>query len=85
MTYDTYDLLLQEFRDALDNRVTVGERHTDPTRPPVRLTQDYRVLQPALVMDPNRNRSAVAFDALGMVAGTALMGNRKTCRPRATS
>ncbi|MFE6737737.1 SpvB/TcaC N-terminal domain-containing protein [Streptomyces tubercidicus] len=74
VAYDTYDLLLQETRDALDNRVTVGERHTDPTLPPVRLTQDYRVLQPALAMDPNRNRSAVAFDALGMVAGTALMG-----------
>ncbi|MCP3951287.1 MAG: toxin, partial [Desulfobacterales bacterium] len=25
-------------------------------------------------MDPNRNRTAVAFDALGMVAGTAVMG-----------
>lgn len=25
-------------------------------------------------MDPNRNRSAVAFDALGMVVGTAVMG-----------
>jgi RHS repeat-associated protein len=74
VTYDAYDLLLQETRDALGNRVTVGERHTDPTSPPVLLTQDYRVLQPALVMDPNRNRSAVAFDALGMVAGTALMG-----------
>lgn len=74
LTYDTYDLLLQETRDALGNRVTVGERHRDPTRPPVRLTQDYRVLQPALVMDANRNRSAVAFDALGTVAGTALMG-----------
>ncbi|MEV6409492.1 SpvB/TcaC N-terminal domain-containing protein [Streptomyces bobili] len=74
VTYDAYDLLLQETRDALDNRVTVGERHTDPSQPPDRLTQDYRMLQPALVMDPNRNRSAVAFDALGMVAGTAVMG-----------
>lgn len=61
VTYDSYDLLVQETRDALDNRVTVG-------------AQDYRVLQPALVMDPNRNRSAVAFDALGMVVGTAVMG-----------
>jgi RHS repeat-associated protein len=26
-------------------------------------------------MDPNRNRSAVAYDALGMVVGTALKGN----------
>jgi RHS repeat-associated protein len=74
VTYDIYDVLVQETRDALGNRVTVGERNVDPTQPPVRLRQDYRVLQPALVMDPNRNRSAVAFDALGMVVGTAVMG-----------
>ncbi|MCA9468756.1 MAG: hypothetical protein KC643_25410 [Nitrospira sp.] len=74
ITYDTYDLLVEETRDALDNRVTVGERHIDPTQPLVRRGQDYRVLQSALVMDPNRNRSAVAFDALGMVVGTAVMG-----------
>ncbi len=74
VTYDTCDLLVQETRDALGNRVTVGERNADPTQPPVRLRQDYRVLQPALVMDPNRNRSEVAFDALGMVVGTAVMG-----------
>ncbi|MGW0141739.1 SpvB/TcaC N-terminal domain-containing protein [Streptomyces calvus] len=74
VAYDRYNLLIQENRDALGNLVTVGERHTDPSQPPVRLAHDYRVLQPALVMDPNRNRSAVAFDALGMVAGTAVMG-----------
>jgi RHS repeat-associated protein len=74
VTYDRYDLLVQETRDALDNRVTVGERSVDPALPPVRLCQDYRVLQPALVMDPNRNRSAVGFDALGKVVGTAVMG-----------
>jgi RHS repeat-associated protein len=72
--YDAYDLLPEEIRDALGNRTTVGERNADPTLPLVRYGQDYRVLQPALVMDPNRNRSAVAFDALGMVAGTAVMG-----------
>jgi RHS repeat-associated protein len=74
VTYDIYGLLVQETRDALGNRVTVGERNVDPTQPPVRLRQDYRVLQPALVMDSNRNRSGVAFDALGMVVGTAVMG-----------
>ena len=58
----------------LGNRVTVGERNIDPTQPLVRRGHDYRLLQPALVMDPNRNRSAVAFDALGMVVGTAMMG-----------
>jgi RHS repeat-associated protein len=73
-TYDVYDLLVQETQDALGNRVTVGERNADQTKPVVRSQQDYRVLQPALVMDPNRNRSEVAFDALGMVVGTAVMG-----------
>jgi RHS repeat-associated protein len=72
--YDAYDLLVQETRDALGNRMTAGERNVDPTRPLVRGGQDYRVLQPALVMDPNRNRSAVAFDALGFVVGTAVLG-----------
>ena len=74
VTYDAYDLLVQETRDALGNRVTVGERDVDPAQPLVRRGHDYRVLQPALVMDPNRNRSEVAFDALGMVVGTAVMG-----------
>ncbi|MCX6543100.1 MAG: toxin [Acidobacteria bacterium] len=78
VSYDTYDLLVEETRDALGdvlgNRVTVGERNVDPVQPLVRRMQDYRVLQPALVMDPNRNLSAAAFDALGMVVGTAVMG-----------
>ncbi|MDE1674624.1 SpvB/TcaC N-terminal domain-containing protein [Nocardia gipuzkoensis] len=74
VAYDTYDLLVQETCDAVGNRVTVGERSIDPSQPPVRLRQDYRVLQPAMVMDPNRNRSEVAYDAIGMVVGTAVMG-----------
>ena len=57
----------EETRDAVGNRVTAGERTIDPTQPLVRRAHDYRVLQPTLVMDANRNRSAVAFDALGMV------------------
>ena len=74
VTYDTYDFLVQETRDAVGNRVTIGERNVDPTQPLVRRAQNYRVLQPAMVMDPNRNRSEVAFDALGMVVGTAVKG-----------
>ena len=72
--YDQHDLLIQETRDALGNRVTAGERDQDPERPLASNGLDYRVLQPALVMDPNRNRSAIAFDALGLVVGTAVMG-----------
>jgi len=59
--FDANDLLMTETRDALGNRVTVE-------------ANDYRVLQPRLVGDPNRNRTEVAFDILGMVVGTAVMG-----------
>lgn len=59
--FDSHDLLVVETRDAVGNVTTV-------------LANDYRVLQPRIVRDPNGNRSAVAFDALGMIAGTALMG-----------
>ena len=59
--FDAHDLLMVETRDALNNRVTVD-------------ANDYRVLQPRLVSDPNRNQTEVAFDILGMVVGTAVMG-----------
>ncbi len=59
--FDAHDLLMVETRDALGSRVTVE-------------ANDYRVLQPRLVSDPNRNQTEVAFDTLGMVAGTAVMG-----------
>lgn len=70
--YDVYDLLLQETRDALGNRVTAGTRDTSGSL--VQSGLDYRVLQPKRVMDPNRNRTELAFDALGMLVGTAVMG-----------
>jgi RHS repeat-associated protein len=59
--FDAHDLLVTETRDALGNRVTVD-------------ANDYRLLQPRLVSDPNRNQTEVAFDTLGMVVGTAVMG-----------
>ncbi len=49
-------------------------RAEDAVKNVIRADNDYRVLQPALVIDPNENRSQVIFDALGMVAGTAVMG-----------
>ena len=58
--YDTHDLLKVRTTDPLENSVTAQN--------------DYRRLAPDLVTDPNGNRSAVAFDVLGMVAGTAVMG-----------
>ncbi|NOU14708.1 MAG: hypothetical protein HOO92_12230 [Methylococcaceae bacterium] len=72
VSYDSYDLLMLETRDALQNRVTVGER--DANGKITKQGNDYRVLQPRLIMDPNRNRTEVAFDVLGMVVGTAVMG-----------
>lgn len=72
VTHDDYDLLMVETRDPLGNRVTVGER--DANDNPTAQANDYRVLQPRLITDPNRNRTKVVFDVLGMVVGTAVMG-----------
>lgn len=55
-----HDLLVAKTTDAVLNTVFA--------------TNDYRVLAPALLTDPNGNRAAAVFDILGMVAGTAVMG-----------
>jgi RHS repeat-associated protein len=60
VTYDIHDLLAEKTTDALNNTIQAGN--------------DYRVLQPKLVTDPNGNHSKAAFDALGLVAGTAVVG-----------
>ncbi|TXH68383.1 MAG: toxin [Lysobacteraceae bacterium] len=59
--FDAHDLLMHETRDALGNRVRVE-------------SIDYRVQQPRMIADANGNRSAVAYDLLGMVTATAVMG-----------
>ena len=60
MTYDDYCFLIDETQDPLENTIQA--------------VNDYRVLQPKQITDPNRNSSAIAFDALGMVVATAVMG-----------
>ncbi|MFJ1602627.1 SpvB/TcaC N-terminal domain-containing protein [Streptomyces sp. NPDC088253] len=76
VTYDAYDLLVQETRDPLGNRITVGERTPAGTVDPDVPGYDYRVLQPRIITDANGNRAEVAFDALGLVVGTAVCGKR---------
>ena len=61
---DVYALLIETARDALPA----------PQTNVIVAKNDYRVLQPFEVTDPNGNRSQVAFDALGLVVGTAVMG-----------
>jgi RHS repeat-associated protein len=60
LVMDAHDLMPVETTDAVGN-VTRAEI-------------DYRVLAPRLQTDMNGNRSEVAFDILGFVAGTALRG-----------
>src|SRR5207244_1841395 len=60
VAYDDYDLLPRAATDALGNTTAADN--------------DYRVLQPFRVTDPNGNRSEVAFDCRGMVVGTAVSG-----------
>lgn len=61
---DAYALLLETAQDALPA----------PQANVITAKNNYRVLQPYEVSDPNGNRSQVAFDALGLVVGTAVMG-----------
>lgn len=77
LRYDRHDLLVLEAEDALENRVTAGERDdTLAADDPARITPkiDYRVLQPQLLTDPNGNRTEVRIDALGLVVATIQMG-----------
>jgi RHS repeat-associated protein len=60
VAYDSYNLLLVSTRDAVGN-----ENLAD---------YDYRVLQPKMMADPNDNHMEAQFDALGMLAGTAVSG-----------
>jgi RHS repeat-associated protein len=59
-TGPAYDLLVTRTEDAVQNVA--------------RAENDYRVLGPRLLTDPNGNRAEVRFDVLGMVTGTAIMG-----------
>jgi RHS repeat-associated protein len=74
VTFDKYDLFVIDTCDAIGNRATLGERLPDGSIDPSKPGMDYRVLQPRCMMDLNRNRSQVAFDVLGMVVGTAVLG-----------
>ncbi len=61
-------------RIAYDTHALIPVRTEDPVGNVVQATVDYRVLQPGEVIDPNDNHTRAAFDALGMVVGTAVMG-----------
>lgn len=56
-----YQLLISETEDALGNKMVIEE-------------VDFRFMLPQQVLDANQNRSAVRYDRLGLVAGSALMG-----------
>lgn len=60
VNYDDYSMFVTATEDALGNTTSA--------------TMDYRVLSPQTLTDQNGNQTSVAYDALGLVAGTALMG-----------
>ena len=62
ITLDQYDLLPER------------TRVTQAAWTEVSATNDYRVLGPVAMTDPNQNRTAVEVDALGMVVASAVMG-----------
>jgi RHS repeat-associated protein len=57
----------------------------DPLQNAVQIKNNYRVMQPQQITDPNGNRDQVVFDALGLVAGTAVMGKAPPALPEGDS
>jgi virulence plasmid B protein/glycosyltransferase TcdB-like subunit of Tc toxin/glycosyltransferase TcdB-like subunit of Tc toxinin len=60
ITYDAYDLMGISTTDPVGNAITVAN--------------DYRVLHPYRTTDANGTSHEVAYDCLGVVAGTAVYG-----------
>ncbi len=60
ITFDAADLLLAKVVDAAGN-ITAAD-------------QDYRVLSPVRITEPNGNRVELAYNALGLLAATAVRG-----------
>ena len=69
---DHYKLFSIKTKDAVGNETSIDQ-------------YDYRVLQPSLMTDPNDNQSEVAFDILGMVVGSAVMGKATSNPPEGDS
>jgi RHS repeat-associated protein len=66
LTYDArYDLFVESVRDAAGNTTSVTGF-------------DYRVLAPVELRDASNNLSRVAFDALGLMVASAVMGKQGT-------
>jgi RHS repeat-associated protein len=61
-------------RVSYDSNALLAVSATDPIGNVTSSVNDYRVLAPSTVTDPNGNRAQVDFDALGLVAATAVMG-----------
>jgi RHS repeat-associated protein len=61
-------------RVGYDGNALLAVTAIDPVGNVTSSVNDYRVLAPGTVTDPNGNRAQAAFDALGLVAATAVMG-----------
>jgi RHS repeat-associated protein len=61
-------------RVGYDGNALLAVSATDPVGNITGSVNDYRVLSPTTVTDPNGNRGQAAYDVLGMVAATAVLG-----------
>jgi hypothetical protein len=60
VSYDSNRILLQSTTDALGNTISA--------------VNDFRLMEPIVLTDTNGNGNTATYDALGFVAGTAVMG-----------
>ena len=74
ITTETKDPFGEVYRTEYDRYQLLATQTIDPVGNTVTVRNNYRTLQPEEITNPNGNRAQVAFDVLGMVAGTAVMG-----------
>jgi len=60
LTFDDQNLMVIQTLDSMQNLTSC--------------INDYRVMMPSLLTDPNGNQAQVVYDALGIVVATAVMG-----------
>lgn len=65
-----------EWTSVYDSHALLLTLITDPLSNVVQAQNNYRTLLPYALTDPNGNRTAVRYDALGVVVATAVMGKQ---------
>ena len=78
LAFESADPFGNAFVAEYNSHALLTKTLTDPAGNVTVVTNDYRVLKPCALLDPNQNLRRVAFDGMGFVVGVAEMGKRRS-------